>query len=96
LTLIKSNACIGCHSLDGSQLVGPTFKGLFNSERIVLENGAERKIKADSIYIKNSILDPDKEVVKGFNKGLMKSYRPILKDEDVTEIVNYLKILEKK
>lgn len=96
LTLIKNNACIGCHSLDGVNLVGPTFKGLFNAERTVMVNGTEKKMKADSVYLKDAIFDPDKEIVKGYNKGLMKSYRPLLKDEDVTEIINYLKTLEKK
>lgn len=96
LTLIKSNACIGCHSLDGVKLVGPTFKGLYNAEREIIVNGSEKKVKADSLYLVNAIYDPDKEIVKGYNKGLMKSYRPLLKDEEVAEIIDFLRTLEKK
>ena len=31
--LITNSGCIGCHSLDGSDGVGPTWKGLFGIER---------------------------------------------------------------
>ncbi|MEX0822769.1 MAG: c-type cytochrome, partial [Balneolaceae bacterium] len=31
--LYVQNACQACHSLDGSRLVGPSFQGLFGSER---------------------------------------------------------------
>ena len=96
LTLIKNNACIACHSLDGVNIVGPSFKGLYNNEKIVITDGREMKIKADSAYILKSIIDPDVDIVKGFNKGLMKSYRPLLKNDDIAEIIIYMKTLEKK
>ena len=89
LNLIKNNACTGCHSLDGTDLVGPTFKGLFGSKRVVIENGQEKTLTADSTYISNSILDPDKQVVKGFKSGMMRAYSKVLKEEDVTTIIKY-------
>jgi cytochrome c oxidase subunit II len=93
LTIIKHNGCTGCHSLDGSKLVGPSFKGLFGTERIVLTEGVERKIMADSIYINTSIIEPDKDIVVGFRKGFMHSYKEVMKESDIHEIINYLKIL---
>jgi cytochrome c oxidase subunit 2 len=90
---IKENACTGCHSLDGSKLVGPTFKGLYGSNRTVLIQGKELQIIADSVYIKTSIMDPNKEIVKGFQQGLMKSYGKLLKDSAINDIVDYLKTL---
>ena len=29
LAIMKKNACMGCHSLDGTKLVGPSLKGIF-------------------------------------------------------------------
>lgn len=96
LAILKKNACMGCHSADGSPLVGPTFKGLYGSEKTVITDGLERKIKVDSAYIKTSIYEPNKDLVKGYNKGLMNSYKELLNDSDVHEVVEYLKTLDAK
>jgi cytochrome c oxidase subunit 2 len=92
LTILKKNACLGCHSLDGSKLVGPSFKNLYGTERIVEINGAEKKVVADSVYIRNAILNPNNEVVKGYSKGLMQSYKTVLSDSALHEIIEYFKI----
>lgn len=89
LKVIQNNACTGCHSLDGSVLVGPSFKGLFGSKRIVIENGEEKTVVADSTYIKTSILDPDKQIVKGFKPGMMRAYSTVIKENDLKSIVIY-------
>lgn len=89
LTIMQNNACTGCHSLDGSPLVGPSFKDLFGSKRIVVENGEEKTVTADSTYIKSSILEPDKQVVKGFKSGMMRAYNNVLKEDDIKSIMVY-------
>jgi len=91
--LLRNTGCIACHSLDGSKLVGPSFKGLYGKERTVLEGSVEKKVIADEEYIKNSIYKPDLQVVSGFQKGLMKTYSEILKDDDIRIITDYLKTL---
>jgi cytochrome c oxidase subunit 2 len=96
LIIAQNNGCLGCHSLDGSKLVGPSFKGLYESVKTVVANGQEKQVKADTVYIKNSILNPDADVVKGFNKGMMKSYKGIIKDSDIDKIVKYLKTKDDK
>lgn len=94
LEIIKLNACTSCHSVDGSKLVGPSFKGLFGAKRTVLTNSNEHEVIANESYIKTSILNPNNDVVKGFNKGLMKSYKGVLKDEEITEITEFLKTIK--
>ncbi len=89
LAVMQNNACTGCHSLDGSPLVGPSFKGLFGSKRIVIENGEEKTVVADSTYIKTSIMEPDKQVVKGFKPGMMRAYSTVIKDDDIKSIILY-------
>jgi cytochrome c oxidase subunit 2 len=96
LKVLQNNACLGCHSLDGTTLVGPSFKGLFGSKRSVITNGAERSITVDEEYIKNSVLDPGKDVAKGFTNGIMQSYKTVLKDQDIKDIVEYFKANAKK
>ena len=91
LTLIKANACLTCHSLDGSKIIGPSFKGLYGRKTIVVTDAGEKEIESTDDYIKRSILDPNVEIVKGYNKGLMQSYKEKINAEDLDKIVDYFK-----
>jgi cytochrome c oxidase subunit II len=94
LTLMKQNACISCHSRDGSKIIGPSFKGIYGHEVEVITDGKERTVTVDDEYIKRSIYEPNADVVKGFNQGLMISYKQTLKEEDVAKIIDYIKELK--
>jgi cytochrome c oxidase subunit 2 len=96
LAIMKANSCLGCHSMDGSKLVGPSFKKLFESNKIVIEDGVEKTITVNDEYLINSIVEPNKDLVKGYNKGLMQSYSNVLKEEDISKIVEYLNTLNEK
>jgi len=91
LALLKKNNCLSCHSLDGSKIIGPSFKGLYGSKRTVLNDKGEITEEGTADYIRRSILDPNSEIVKGFNKGLMQSYKDILSDQDINNIIAYFK-----
>jgi len=95
LLVINANACTACHSLDGTRLVGSSFKDLWEAKKIVLVGGKEKEITVNEEYIKKSIYDPDAEIVQGFNKGLMRSYTGVISEEDANKIVEYLKTLKK-
>jgi cytochrome c oxidase subunit 2 len=94
--LLKNNGCFACHTIDGTKLVGPTFKGLFGSERTVISNNIEVKKNADEIYIVKSVYEPDADVVLGFSKGIMKSYKGIISEADLKAIISYFKTLNDK
>jgi mono/diheme cytochrome c family protein len=68
--LYASLGCQGCHSLDGSKSTGPTFKGLYGS-KVQLANG--KTVTADDKYLLDSIVDPDLDIVKGYQPGVMTS-----------------------
>ncbi len=89
--IIKANACLTCHSLDGTKIIGPSFKGLWGSKRIVINAQGEQEMEGTAEYIKRSIIDPNADIVKGFNKGLMQSYKEVLKAEDIDKIVDFFK-----
>ena len=94
LKVLEKNGCIACHTIEGSKSVGPSFKGLYNAAIEVTTNGTTRKITADSAYIESSIYDPNKDIAVGYAPGMMKSYKGIVKDKEVKEIVEYLKTLK--
>lgn len=91
LTLLNNNGCTGCHSLDGSALVGPSFKDMFGHKVKVSQEGALKEVLVDENYIKQSILDPDSQVVDGFNPGMMSSYKGVLDDKAIEQIIDYFK-----
>jgi cytochrome c oxidase subunit 2 len=92
--LYKTKACAGCHSIDGTKVVGPTFKGLYGHQVTVLTGGAERNVKADDEYIKHSILEPNADVVKGYPPNVMPSQKGQLTDQDIADLTAYIKTLE--
>jgi cytochrome c oxidase subunit 2 len=92
--VFRSIGCIACHSTDGSELTGPTFKGAFGHEVTVVTSGKERTITVDESYIKKSILEPNADLVKGFNANLMQTYKGQLSDQEITDLVEYIKSLK--
>lgn len=92
--IMQNIGCFACHTINGSKLVGPSFKGIWGEEQTVVTNGQERQVKVDEDYVKRSIYDPNADVVKGFNKGLMLSYKGQLSDDDVANIIEYLKTVK--
>ncbi|HBH50136.1 MAG TPA: cytochrome c oxidase subunit II [Bacteroidales bacterium] len=95
LAVLKKNACLACHSLEGVKLVGPAFDGVFGTERIIVdESGNEKTILVDADYIKKSVYEPNAEIVKGYGKNLMQSYDKLVSEEEIAQIVEYLKDLK--
>jgi cytochrome c oxidase subunit 2 len=96
LAIMKNQGCIACHSTDGSKIVGPSFLNLFGSQQVVNRDGVELTVTVDEAYIKQRILDPGYQVVKGYPKGMMQSYKGKVSDEDILKIIEYLKSLNEK
>jgi cytochrome c2 len=71
--LFESRGCSGCHSLTGARETGPPLNGVFGS-KVQLASGGP--VTADEAYLLESILDPDKQIVKGFPKGVMSATIP--------------------
>jgi mono/diheme cytochrome c family protein len=71
--LYESLGCSSCHTLTGAKGIGPTWKGLAGS-KVQLSTG--QTVTADDAYLLESILDPDKQIVKGFQKGIMSASIP--------------------
>lgn len=61
--LYKTKGCNACHSVDGKPGIAPTFKGVYG-HNVELANGAS--VLADDNYIRESILEPNAKIVKGY------------------------------
>lgn len=87
--LAEKYGCLGCHSVDGSVKVGPSFQGLFGHE-VTLADG--RKVTADEAYIRESVYRPKAKIVKGF-PDVMPGFEGTLPEEDLAAIVAYIRSL---
>jgi cytochrome c oxidase subunit 2 len=82
--LFSSYGCSQCHGQ-----TAPTLAGLYG-RRVQLENG--RVVIADENYIRESILNPPAQVVAGYSRW-MPSYRGQLSEEQLQDLVAYIKSL---
>jgi len=87
--------CVACHSVNGDNVakVGPTWMGLFESEREVVVGKKRTTAKADVAYLRESILEPTAKVVRGFEKGeyAMPSYAGVVTDSQLEALLLYIK-----
>ncbi len=72
-------ACKQCHTIDGSEAIGPTFKGLWGKTETLVDGST---VVVDRDYVAKSIRTPQADIVKGFeNAGAMTAYNDITEAE---------------
>jgi mono/diheme cytochrome c family protein len=87
-TVGNNPGCTTCHSLDGSNLVGPSMQGIGTR--------AATRVSGESAeqYLRTAITDPNVHVVEGFAQGVMPSYKTAVSDTQLSDLVAYLLTLK--
>ena len=83
-------ACNACHSVDGSLKLGPTIKSQYGKS---IRHTDGSVVIIDDKYIRESLIDPLKYIAEGFTP-IMPSYKPVLADEDIENLIAYIKALK--
>ena len=83
----EANGCFACHTTDGSEIVGPTWQGLWGSEKSFTDGTSA---PVDDAYIRESVVDPGAKIVEGFAPAMI-PYQ--LSDEDMQALIEYLQTL---
>ncbi|WP_129628268.1 c-type cytochrome [Candidatus Oscillochloris fontis] len=86
--LFNNLGCAACHQEHGAGL-GPRLHGLYDRQ-VSLADGSD--ILADDAYLYESILNPAAKVVKSYNP-IMPAYEGQLKEDEVRQLIAYLKSL---
>jgi cytochrome c oxidase subunit II len=89
LASLKKNACLNCHSLDGSPRTGPSFRGLFGKQETLKRGGKLDVVTMDEEQIALAITDPKRDIVQGFPPMSNTQIAP----QEVALIVDYIKQL---
>ena len=88
--LYTDMACNACHTVDGSLKLGPSLQAQYGKEILHTDGSV---IVVDDDYIRESIKDPLKYIVEGYTP-IMPNYSPILSDDDIENIISYIKLLK--
>lgn len=72
--LYATKACNACHSLDGSRVVGPSFKGLWGST----QKTSAGLVQVDAAYVAESVRNPMAKIVEG--------YAPAMPPQDLNDL----------
>lgn len=88
--LYQRRGCAQCHSVDGTQMVGPTFYDLYG-QTAVMDDGEQ--LQVDDNYIRESILEPQAKARAGYRK-VMPTYQGQLKDPEINALIEYIKTLK--
>ncbi|MCL4529306.1 MAG: c-type cytochrome, partial [Chloroflexi bacterium] len=88
--LATSLGCRGCHTIDGSKLIGPSWQGLYGSQ-VTLSDGTT--VTANDAYLIESISNPSAKIVKGFETAApMPKFD--LTDAQIQDLVAYIATLK--
>jgi cytochrome c oxidase subunit 2 len=88
-SLAATYGCFKCHTIDGTQHIGPTWLDLYR-RRTRLQDG--REVVADEEYLTESMMDPRAKLVAGY-QNVMPSFQGRLATPEVAALVEYIKSL---
>lgn len=91
--LTEQKGCLACHSSDGSQKTGPSYSNAYGKKREFSDGSVLEK--TDESYLRESILNPQAKVVKGFGP-VMPSYQGLVNETELNAIVSYIKSLNER
>jgi cytochrome c oxidase subunit 2 len=84
--------CTACHSVDGTKVVGPTWKGLYGSQAPLADGTTAA---ADDAYLRESIVDANAKIVQGFSPGIMpQTFGATLTEQQISDLIEYIKTLK--
>lgn len=86
--LATERNCVSCHSADGSDGVGPSWRGVYGTSGQLIDG---RTVTADRAYLVRSIRQPQAEVVAGFDVVEMPTFE--LTPDEIDDLVAYIESL---
>lgn len=88
--IYSQQACVGCHTLDGSRSVGPSFKGLLGN---TVRHADGSSTVADAEYVKRSITHPQEKIVEGYPPVMPQTYTD-MPEADLEALVALIESLD--
>jgi len=87
--LFQQYGCVSCH-LTETQGRCPSLRNVFGNP-VVLDDG--RTVLADEAYVRESILNPNAKIVKGYHRDIMPVFQGQISEEGLLQLIVYVKSL---
>ena len=91
---VYSGACIACHGLTNTAAdkakIGPTFYQVFGRNEQLADGST---VTVDENYVRKSILQPQAQLVKGY-QPVMPTYAGQLQEEEILGLIEFLKTVK--
>jgi cytochrome c oxidase subunit 2 len=87
--LFQSLGCSSCHGANGEGGRGPVLQGAFGKETDLQDGG---KVKVDEAYVRESIINPQAKLVKGFGP-IMPTFQGQISEDQLVQLVAFIKSL---
>lgn len=87
---VFTGRCMVCHNETAEKKIGPGWKGIFGKKE-ELEGG--KSVVVDENYIRESIVDPNAKIVKGFPPA-MTSFAGQLSEQEMLGVIELIKSLK--
>ena len=84
----ESTGCFACHSLDGSQVVGPTWQGLWGTEKTLTDGST---VVVDEDYVIESVRLPAVKLVEGFAPVMIPYDANTISDAALADLIEFLR-----
>lgn len=81
--------CASCHAADGKGGRGPALAGVFGKQQ---KMASGQNIVADEAYLRESILNPQAQIVQGY-QPIMPTFKGQVSEEQLVQLIAYIKSL---
>ncbi len=88
--LYVNKGCNTCHSIDGTRIQGPSFKGIWGQTH---QFSNAQPAVVDENYIRESLLQPTAKVRAGY-EAIMPSFQGLLREREIQALAEYVKSLK--
>jgi cytochrome c oxidase subunit 2 len=89
--LFQQYGCVSCH-LSDTQGRCPSLRNVFGNP-VVLDDG--RTVLADEAYVRESIVNPNAKIVKGYHRDIMPVFQGQISEEGLLQLIAYVKSLSR-
>jgi len=89
---VYRSVCVACHAIDGPQLVGPNFRGLYGrKQKVISRSNGLREMTVDEGYLVRAITDPLADQPEGFPPAMP---NPELLNEEARALAKWIMSLK--
>ncbi len=89
---VHKTYCVSCHSVDGTKLVGPSFRNLLGTKHFVMTGTQRREVAVDEAFLRRSITQPEADLAEGY-QPVMPNLTAAMQPGQLDAVVAYIKSL---